>query len=405
VVAGSLIELLLVKVDMMRANLGLKRERHAGKELRGALLLSRGCALLCAALLTACWSSSEPEPEPEAKEIKAKDSPLSTEAPEAELLALSKQLYQARMYTVARDSLQSLKERYPLGAYATFADIKVADSYFFNGEYNEAAKFYEGFLKSYPGSPDSPYVELQAARSHVRSSRGVGRDRQPLERALTIYDGIVQRYPGSSYAQTAERERAPIIKQLADYDQLIINFYHNLDNKAAVEARERQYNERWASRLSEAKVEEAQPETPLRALPPLTPPPLQKEALRIPPKTSPQTALDSSTSKEAGSPDSVQVQQVECHPSNNPPYGAIEMSRLPKTISSAGFIEVREPVDGVIAVTGLGLRSSKERYSCFGTDDVEITRDGTLLIRGDSSVELSTLESPPRLLVTKMAPQ
>ena len=234
--------------------------------------------LLATANLAGCWSSSDPEPEPEgeAKEIKQKDAADSSEAPEGELVALSKRLYEARMYSVARDSLQSLKDRYPLGAYATFAEIKVADSYYFNGEYNEAAKFYEGFMKNYPGSPDLPYVELQAARSHVRSARGTGRDRQPLERGLTIFDGIVEHYPGTPYAIAAQRERVPIIEQLAEYDRLIINFYKKRENTAAVEAREKQFQERWTPRLSppsmETPVTAQLKDLPAFAPAPLTPP-------------------------------------------------------------------------------------------------------------------------------------
>ncbi len=231
-------------------------------------------SLLLTANLGGCWSSSEPQPDAdgEAKEIKQKDAAEASDSPEGELVALSKRLYEARMYSVARDSLQSLKDRYPLGAYATFAEIKVADSYYFNGEYNEAAKFYEGFMKSYPGSPDLPYVELQAARSHVKSARGTGRDRQPLERGLTIFDGIVERYPGTPYSAAAQRERVPIIEQLAEYDRLIIDFYKKRENMAAVAFREKQYTERWGARLAPSSIE-APPLAPLKDLPQFAPAP------------------------------------------------------------------------------------------------------------------------------------
>lgn len=228
--------------------------------------------LALSANLAGCWSSSTPEPEAEgeAKEIKQKDAADSSDAPEGELVSLAKRLYEAQMYSIARDSLQSLKDRYPLGAYATFAEIKVADSYYFNGEYNEAAKFYEGFMKSYPGSPDLPYVELQAARSHIKSARGTGRDRQPLERGLTILDGIVERYPGTPYATAAKQERIPIIEQLAEYDRLIIDFYQKRENTAAVEFREKQYKERWGNRLSSQAMETPAPLT-LKELPAFVP--------------------------------------------------------------------------------------------------------------------------------------
>ena len=170
------------------------------------------------------------------------------------------------MYSIARNSFESIKDRFALGAYGNFAELKVADTYYFNNEYNEAAKFYEGYLKSYPSSPDSPYVELQAARAHVHSANGTGRDRKPLERALAIYDEMVKKYTGTAYAVAAEHERGPLVEQLAAYDQLIINFYKQRENEAAVADRENLYRERWAHRLNVAKSDEAAKNPPLRQL-------------------------------------------------------------------------------------------------------------------------------------------
>lgn len=238
-------------------------------------------------LCAACASSSEPSPpsaDPEVKEIKAKDAIDDTEGPEADIFAEAKRLYEARMYSIARNNFQSIKDRFPLGAHGNFVEIKIADCYYFNGEYNEAAKFYEGYIKNYPASPDLPYVELQAARAHVNSSSGTGRDRFPLERALAIFDGMVEKYPGTAYGHAAERERAPVVQHLADYDQMIIDFYKQRENTAAVEAREKMFKERWATRLDIARREAEVQDTPLDEQPapevpsvPLSPPPETQE--------------------------------------------------------------------------------------------------------------------------------
>lgn len=258
----------------MRADSAINSIPPLTSHLRQVRVIARRTLLtgsVVITLLSGCgfWSSPDPE-DGEAKEIKPKDAAETTDAPEAELVAEGKRLFEARMYSVARESFQSLKERYPFGAYATFADIKVADTYFYNGEYNEAAKFYEGFIKNYPASPDLPYVELQAARSHINSSKGAGRDRQPLERALTILDSIVTKYPDTSYAHTARRERAPVVEQLAAYDRLIIAFYEQRENAAAVAVRERQFKERWGARMVDATLADERPEAPLSQLPRLS---------------------------------------------------------------------------------------------------------------------------------------
>ncbi len=223
-------------------------------------------ALACA---SACASTGEPTPpDPEVKELKAKGAIDDAQGPEGDIVAEAKQLYEAGMYTLARDKFQSIKDRFPLGAYGQFSEVKIADCYYFNGEFNEAAKFYEGYIKSYPGSPDSPYIELQAARAHVHSAgSGTGRDRQPLERALLIFDGIVESYPGTAYSYAAERERAPLVEQLAAYDQLIIDFYKQRGNTAAVEAREKLFAERWSRRLQFAHAEQKEADPALEELP------------------------------------------------------------------------------------------------------------------------------------------
>jgi outer membrane assembly lipoprotein YfiO len=153
------------------------------------------------------------------------------------------------MYTLARTPLQTLTTLGPQGAYHTFAQIKLADSYFFNGEHAQAAKLYDEFASTSPSSPELPYVLLQAARAYTLLARGAGRDRKPLERALQIYDTLATQNANSQYGAVAMRERAPLIEQLAAYDQGIIDFYRSVGNTAAVEVRQRAFDAQWGERL------------------------------------------------------------------------------------------------------------------------------------------------------------
>lgn len=198
-----------------------------------------------------CWGTSDTDvaPDMEPKELTTKEESSSEKGSEVELAKLGKKLYQVGMYSVARDSFTSLRDHYPLGAYSTFAHIKAADTYFFNRQYNEAAKNYDNFIKNYPGHSDTPYVKLQAARSHIASARGTGRDRTPLERGLLLYDELVTEYPTSAYGAIAKQERILVVEQLASYDQEIIDFYRKQGNEAAVADRERQFQAKWGNRL------------------------------------------------------------------------------------------------------------------------------------------------------------
>lgn len=357
-------------------------------------------------LLAGCWGSSSPEPEQEAKELKSGKEALSTEVPEAELTHLSKKLYQVGMYSVARDSLASLKDRYPLGAYASFAELKHADSFFFNREYDQAAKLYEDYVKNYPASSEVPYAKLQAARSHVASAKTDGRDRQPWERALTMYDDIVASFSETAYADLARQERNGVVKELSAYDREIINFYRKTGNTPAVEDRERRFAERWGARLSE--VERTSDTTPtfksLRELSPIAfvPRPAETQDLRQDDSLGAQATATPSTSVQAPLTEGrIVVQRVQCSASE-PKFATVELTQIPPSLASYDSSPLAlTPENGTISIKGTNLTSRQPTFDCFGSKDLEFTPDGDIKISSDQALTVSVLHEPPRLLIAK----
>jgi outer membrane assembly lipoprotein YfiO len=360
--------------------------------------------------LSGCWGSGDSDvtPDLEPKELTTSSNALTTEVPEFELVRLSKKLYQVGMYSIARDSFSSLKDRYPLGAYATFAEVKLADTYYFNREFNEAAKSYESFLKSFPGHVNVPYVKLQAARSHIASSKGGGRDRQPLERGLTLFDELVTEHPNTAYAQVAREERVPVVKQLASYDSEIIEFYRKLGNTAAVKDREQKFQVRWGSQLKlngqSDSTEPTRAQTALsnlRAVAQLEP--SQPTGNRQPTvsdsiETSLPTERDMGTQLREGS---IVVQSVTCR-TEGIPFGAIEVTQVPTTLRNTET-EPRlvSPEDGVIVLSGLDLTARREWFNCFSPEDVEVRSNGDLAIKSATPLNVSVIDNPPRILISQ----
>jgi outer membrane assembly lipoprotein YfiO len=375
------------------------------KTTRFARSFTVSCLILSLSVFqSGCSSSSDPEPEPEAKELKTGKDPLSTEIPEAELVKLSKKLYQVGMYTVARDSLASLKDRYPLGAYANFAEVKYADSFFFNRDYNEAAKAYDSIIKNYPGSPDLPYVKLQAARSHVASARDAGRDRQPWERGLTIYDEIVSGYPGSAYAEIAKAERAKVVEELSAYDREIIEFYRREGNQAAVDAREARFKERWGARLQPTSPETANSrgDSDKRLLKDLgiAAPVVVAESTLTTTKTAVLNQIDSGSKPLSPLKDGmIAVQSVQCH-NEGAPFATIELTYLPKSLSERSDAITLAPTDGTVRIEDLGLSARQDSWDCFASKDLRVTEDGALEIKSERSLSVAVLNDPPRLLIS-----
>jgi outer membrane protein assembly factor BamD len=370
---------------------------------RFATLATYG-VVLC--ILSGCWGSSSDETRPdlEPKELTTEKEPLDTEVPEIELVRLSKKLYQARMYSLARDSFNSLKDRYPLGAYTTFAEVKVADSYFYNGQFNEAAKSYEAFLKNYPGHIDTPYMKLQGARSHIASARGGGRDRQPLERGLALYDELILEYPNTAYSTFGQNERQPVIEQLAAYDRDIIEFYRKVGNDAAVREREQKYQQRWAGRLptetpSPSEPTPEVPEATLQNLAEVAPPPVPTPATEFPEGNTDETLESKLSPLVEGR---IVVRRVHCETSGVP-FGTIELTSLPESIRhTLTAPETLQPYEGHIVVQNLGLTSRQLTFDCFTSQDITITPEGDLEILSEKPLALTVMEEPARILLSSI---
>jgi outer membrane assembly lipoprotein YfiO len=355
-----------------------------------------------------CWSGSSPEPEEpaaegdgEAKELSPSDtsSKSSDDKPQAELARIAKKLYQSKMYSVSRESLQSLGNQGTPGAFRTFAEIKLADSYFFNGEYSEASKRYEEFAKNYPSSAEVPYAKLQGARSYLAIARGAGRDRKPLEAALVLFDGLVERYPDTDYAAIARQARGPVIQELTAYDQGIIDFYDRLGNAEAVAERKRAFQTQWGARLREASPTEAW--SAEKRLLPLLPVersnPAQQEVKVVSVKRSVEESA-STVNSDLRVP-SIALYQLTCR-QGPAPYAILAVARIPDVLERLGSYQAAPTDTGRITMSGLGLRSVRRTFDCFGTKDLRITQAGDLEIETSKAMVISGLDAPARLLLS-----
>ena len=386
----------------MRYNIpALISQRMQHLVLACALAALNGCFLWSDSSSTDNEATEEEQP---AKELKPAGAALSTEAPEPELIRLSKRLYQSGMYSIAQDSLNSLKDRFPLGAYGSFAAIKAADAYYYNREFDKAGKNYEDFLKDYPGSADAPYVKLQAARSHLVSAQGTGRDRQPLERALALFDELISEFPGTPYAVIAASERTPALNDLISYDQFIIAFYEKRGNSAAVTARKKLFQERWGGRMNAGELLPTSENIPLKPFPATAPMELESEnsqALADSLSDSPLGLAPPQATQEEIDPELITIKSVACH-TEEVPFAMLELSRFPEIFSLGHVAETLHPTAGIVEVAGLLVRATQPAFNCFEENDLLITSTGVLQIRSTEPLILTTLDNPKRILLTKV---
>lgn len=214
--------------------------------------------LLCFCLTGCFGSSDEATPESEPKELSA---PI--EGTQRDLFIASKGLYSSGLYSVAKDSFESLKDNYPFGPYAEFSEIKLADSYFFSKDYTNAAATFEEFIKLHPSSPAATYAMLQAGRSYHLMNNGVGRDETPLKKALSKYNELSNKYPDSIYRDLAQIYKEQIKTEILAYEIGIIDFYEKQGKEKAKVARIKHLESNWGPLVDLKQAVEKYKEAPL----------------------------------------------------------------------------------------------------------------------------------------------
>lgn len=139
-------------------------------------------------------------------------------------------------YDLILETLKEIRLRYTFSPFATLAEIRTADTYFEQGEYQQAIVEYEQFLKDHPGHNEYPYAIYKLAMSNyeLRTSK----DKEPsfTRNAVTKFGEFIQRYPESELVPEAEEKIAECEKILAARELHIGKFYLKKKNyKAAFE--------------------------------------------------------------------------------------------------------------------------------------------------------------------------
>lgn len=132
---------------------------------------------------------------------------------------------------------KKVKESYHSPELSALAEIGIADSYFLNEEYIEAAAEYEGFRKLHPLHEKAGYALYRQGMSYYNQINRIDTDQTPLKNALAIFESYAKQYPnGEQSAEVAEKIRDCRDKQL-QYEIYVGRFYLKNDKYPAAIAR------------------------------------------------------------------------------------------------------------------------------------------------------------------------
>ena len=130
-------------------------------------------------------------------------------------------------YLIAIEKLRTIKNKYPYSNYAVEAQLRIADVYFLQESFGEAAIAYEAFRDLHPKHEKTPYAMFRIAKAHYNDiPTPIARDMTPAQKSLDAYLEFLRRFPDAPEAAEGRKEVAEVRKLLADKELYVANFYY-----------------------------------------------------------------------------------------------------------------------------------------------------------------------------------
>ena len=108
-----------------------------------------------------------------------------------------------------------LDKQHPFTADSRKGMIMTTYAHYQGGNYDEAVTTAQRYINLYPASPDAPYAMYLAAMSYYNQVPDVSRDQERAEKALVMFNQLIQKYPKSEYVDDAKFKVEVMRDQLA----------------------------------------------------------------------------------------------------------------------------------------------------------------------------------------------
>lgn len=129
-------------------------------------------------------------------------------------------------YLLALDKLRIVKSKFAYTSYAALAQLKIADVFFLQESYPEAASSYETFVELYPKHEKSAYALFRMGESQFLDiPSNTARDLRSAESTIQTLDLYSKKYPNGENIQKALEMRQLAYDRLAEKELSIAEFY------------------------------------------------------------------------------------------------------------------------------------------------------------------------------------
>lgn len=135
------------------------------------------------------------------------------------------QYFQKGNYEDAITQWKRVKESYQSPELTARAEINIADAYFLNKDYIEAAAAYEDFRKLHPKHERADYALYRQAMSHYKQFNSIDTDQTPVKNALVTFQSYLSLYPGGGHTAEVTDKIRDCRDKLFQYEIYVGRFY------------------------------------------------------------------------------------------------------------------------------------------------------------------------------------
>jgi len=136
-------------------------------------------------------------------------------------------------YHEAIMTFRKLRDWYPYSRHAVSAELKMADSYFNLGRYDQAIYAYRAFDSLHPKNEFADYVINQIGLSYFERLDAADRDQTAAKRALAEFKRLIKRHPDSEHAPKAREYIIECQDSLAGHELVVARYYFKRQNYQA----------------------------------------------------------------------------------------------------------------------------------------------------------------------------
>jgi outer membrane protein assembly factor BamD len=136
------------------------------------------------------------------------------------------QQFEKKDYEEARSLFLEIKNRDLTRKFAPLAQLRIADSYVQEDEYDKAIAEYNKFLETYPEHSHAAYAQYQIAMIYFNQIESPDRGYGGASKALEEFEKLKKMFPRNPYKDIVELKIEKCKNVIAEYEFNVAEFYY-----------------------------------------------------------------------------------------------------------------------------------------------------------------------------------